>query len=153
MGSAPPMVEPNANDLPQHTTKRCCDCNCDCGHSLVNTFSDIVNEKVAPLYEMLHRVENLLISVVSIKYPELKRKMGTNPPVASELAPPDPNDDEYPFFHPNFEQVFCVVNITAPITTPNPCLDTHRDDTPKKRRRIYSHHISVCKRTTTLTSV
>lgn len=61
----------------------------------MNTFSDIVNEKVAPLYEMLHRVENLLVSVVSIKYPELKRKMGNNaPPVTSELAPPDPNDDE-----------------------------------------------------------
>jgi hypothetical protein len=99
MNSAPPMVEPNNNDIPQHTTKRCCDCNCDCGHSLVNTFSDIVNEKVAPLYEMLHRVENLLVSVVSIKYPELKRKMGSNnAPVATELGPPDPNDDEYLFW-------------------------------------------------------
>lgn len=66
----------------------------------MNTFSEIVNEKVAPLYEMLHRVENLLISVVSIKYPELKRKMGAaNAVVPSELGPPDTNDDEYPMFH------------------------------------------------------
>lgn len=81
---------------PHHATKRCCDCNCDCGHSMVNTFSDIVTEKVTPLYEMLTRVENLLVSVVSIRYPELKRKLGSNPPpVTTELQPHDP-DDEYP---------------------------------------------------------
>jgi hypothetical protein len=96
MNAAPPMVEQNNNEMPpQHQNKRCCDCNCDCGHSLVNTFSDIVTEKVTPLYEMLQRVESLLVSVVSIKYPELKRKLGTTPPTVNSELPHDPNDDEY----------------------------------------------------------
>lgn len=65
----------------------------------MNTFSDMVNEKVGPLYDALQRVENLLVSVVSIKYPELKRKLGSTAPtpVSTEITPHDPShDDEYP---------------------------------------------------------
>ncbi len=71
----------------------------------MNTFSEIVQEKVTPLYEMMQRVENLLVSVVSIRYPELKRKLGTPstpsaaPPAAPTSTPSNeiatvPNDDD-----------------------------------------------------------
>jgi len=113
---------------PEHArnNKRCCDCNCDCGQTLVNTFAEMVNEKLAPVYEMMHehqrqleRVESLLMSVVSIKYPELKRKMGAGvgTPSASTVGAG-----------------------TADVVDGLDAGD--HSDTPKKRRRLYSHDIS-----------
>lgn len=100
---------------PDQRNKRCCDCNCDCGQTLVNTFADIVGDKLHHIYEhfnlqqkQLDRIEGLLNSVVSIRYPELKRKVGAG----MELTTNDLDDDD-------------------------------QNDTPKKRRRIYSHDISV----------
>jgi len=116
-----PVIEGMGNaDLSQadHRNKRCCDCNCDCGQTLVNTFADIVSEKLHHIYEhislqqkQLERVEGLLMSVVAIRYPELKRKI-----------------------HPT-----TGVELTA---TANDLDDDDQNDTPKKRRRIYSHDIS-----------
>jgi len=100
-----------------HRNKRCCDCNCDCGQTLVNTFADIVGEKLHHIYEhisvqqkQIERVENLLMSVVSIKYPELKRKIHTPGGIDMNNSVDLDDDDQ--------------------------------NDTPKKRRRIYSHDIS-----------
>jgi len=94
-------------------SKRCCDCNCDCGQTLINTFGEIVHDKLAPIYGMfqaqqkqMERVENLLLSVVAIKYPELKRKV----PMPHQIETIDEDDDQ--------------------------------GETPKKRKRIYSPDVS-----------
>jgi len=112
-----PVIEGMNNaDMGQadQRNKRCCDCNCDCGSTLVSTFADIVSDKLHHIYEninnqqkQLDRVEGLLMSVVSIRYPELKRKANTS----VDLSTNDMDDDD-------------------------------QNDTPKKRRRIYSHDIS-----------
>jgi len=116
------IAHSDLNPAPEHSrNKRCCDCNCDCGQTLVSTFMDIVAEKISPVYEMLHeqqrqleRVESLLMSVVSIKYPELKRKMSTS--VGAGVGGVEVVDNG---------------------------LDAgDQSDTPKKRRRLYSHDIS-----------
>lgn len=80
----------------------------------MNTFADIVGDKLHHIYEhislqqkQLESIETLLKSVVSIRYPELKRKVGAG----VELTTNDLDDDD-------------------------------QNDTPKKRRRIYSHDIS-----------
>eukprot|EP01112_Ceratiomyxa_fruticulosa_P005941 TRINITY_DN16745_c0_g1_i1.p1 TRINITY_DN16745_c0_g1~~TRINITY_DN16745_c0_g1_i1.p1 ORF type:complete len:414 (-),score=117.12 TRINITY_DN16745_c0_g1_i1:247-1488(-) len=114
---------------------------------IITAIAQLLEEKITPIYDILDhqreqidRLENLLTSIVAIRYPELKRKGGIlNPnPVHNPPTPSTP---------PVIVNLTTINTTTTTSTTPSTELvrleDEEDEDTPtKKRRRIYSHDIS-----------
>ncbi|KYQ89631.1 hypothetical protein DLAC_09596 [Tieghemostelium lacteum] len=152
-------------------SKKCCNCDCDCGQFMVNSMNEIISDKMGLLWDQYNKlfqqtqhIENLLNSVIHIKYPELKKKTMMQQPAQPQPTPHLHHPQHIHHHHnvqssqQNIQQVLQAPQSPPqqqPQQQPQPPPQQQQqqqqslsfdgdldEDQPKKRRRNYSHDIS-----------